>query len=84
MKKEKMLIIANELNRCLAHSDIYAFIEFRRNDNGVISIYFTHCDERYLYNNKTLFIYDWQSDERIESLVNQAKEVIAGEALLDE
>ncbi|UXS30182.1 hypothetical protein MUA33_05260 [Staphylococcus delphini] len=83
MKKEKMLIIANELNRCLAHSDVYAFIQFERNDNGVFSIYFTHCDERYLYNNKTLFIYDWQSDEKIESLVTKIKKVILREELLD-
>ncbi|EJE4550687.1 hypothetical protein CRB13_000634 [Staphylococcus pseudintermedius] len=77
MENEKMLSIANKLNLYLALSEVHAFVQFYQSSDGSFSVHFTHFDERYPYNNKTLFIYDWQSDERIESLVNQAKEVIA-------
>lgn len=84
MKKEKMLIIANELNRCLALSEVHSFVQFYQSSDGSFSVHFTHFDERYTYGNDFLFIYDWQSDEEIERLVTKVKDVIAGEALLDE
>ncbi|MCC4038137.1 hypothetical protein [Staphylococcus pseudintermedius] len=84
MEKEKMLSIANKLNLYLAISEVHGFVQFWQSSAGSFSVHFTHFDERYSYDNKTLFIYDWQSDEKIESLVNKAKNVIAGGALLDE
>ncbi|MBC8712278.1 hypothetical protein FXV88_01675 [Staphylococcus pseudintermedius] len=84
MEKEKMLSIANKLNLYLALSEVHVFVQFWQSSAGSFSVHFTHFDERYSYDNKTLFIYDWQSDEKIESLVNKAKNVIAGGALLDE
>ncbi|EGQ2894893.1 hypothetical protein GT368_10480 [Staphylococcus pseudintermedius] len=84
MEKEKMLSIANKLNLYLALSEVHGFVQFWQSSAGSFSVHFTHFDERYSYDNKTLFIYDWQSDEKIESLVNKAKNVIAGGALLDE
>nr|WP_202430059.1 hypothetical protein [Staphylococcus pseudintermedius] len=79
-----MLSIANKLNLYLALSEVHGFVQFWQSSAGSFSVHFTHFDERYSYDNKTLFIYDWQSDEKIESLVNKAKNVIAGGALLDE
>ncbi|KAB7704358.1 hypothetical protein [Staphylococcus pseudintermedius] len=84
MEKEKMLSIANKLNLYLALSEVHAFVQFWQSSADSFSVHFTHFDERYPYDNKTLIIYDWQSDEEIESLVNKAKNVIAGGALLDE
>ncbi|PCF64480.1 hypothetical protein B5C02_11710 [Staphylococcus pseudintermedius] len=84
MEKEKMLSIANKLNLYLALSEVHAFVQFWQSSAGSFSVHFTHFDERYPYDNKTLFIYDWQSDKKIESLVNKAKNVIGGGALLDE
>ncbi|PCF80950.1 hypothetical protein B4W74_04615 [Staphylococcus intermedius] len=84
MEKEKMLSIANKLNLYLALSEVHAFVQFWQSSAGSFSVHFTHFDERYPYNNKTLFIYDWQSDERIESLVNKAKEVIARGGVLND
>ncbi|EGQ3873787.1 hypothetical protein G9U88_001811 [Staphylococcus pseudintermedius] len=83
MEKQKMLSIANKLNLYVALSDVEAFVEFRRRDDS-FSIFFVHFDKRYTRGNRFFSIYDWQSDEIIESLFNKAKNVIAGRALLDE
>ncbi|EGQ0293638.1 hypothetical protein ACX811_001590 [Staphylococcus pseudintermedius] len=84
MEKEKMLSIANKLNLYLALSEVHAFVQFWQSSADSFSVHFTHFDERYPYDNKTLFIYDWQSDEEIESLVNKAKEVIARGGVLND
>ncbi|EIU0337512.1 TPA: hypothetical protein I1827_001700 [Staphylococcus pseudintermedius] len=84
MEKEKMLSIANKLNLYLALSEVHGFVQFWQSSAGSFSVHFTHFDERYSYDNKTLFIYDWQSDEEIESLVNKAKEVIARGGVLND
>ncbi|EGQ4398318.1 hypothetical protein JL789_11735 [Staphylococcus pseudintermedius] len=84
MEKEKMLSIANKLNLYLALSEVHGFVQFWQSSADSFSVHFTHFDERYPYNNKTLFIYDWQSDEEIESLVNKAKEVIARGGVLND
>ncbi|HDT9017457.1 TPA: hypothetical protein REF74_001561 [Staphylococcus pseudintermedius] len=84
MEKEKMLSIANKLNLYLALSEVHGFVQFWQSSADSFSIHFTHFDERYPYDNKTLFIYDWQSDEEIESLVNKAKEVIARGGVLND
>ncbi|ANQ82720.1 hypothetical protein MPU07_002141 [Staphylococcus pseudintermedius] len=84
MEKEKMLSIANKLNLYLALSEVHGFVQFWQSSADSFSVHFTHFDERYPYDNKTLFIYDWQSDEEIESLVNKAKEVIARGGVLND
>ncbi|PWZ87826.1 hypothetical protein [Staphylococcus pseudintermedius] len=84
MEKEKMLSIANKLNLYLALSEMHGFVQFWQSSADSFSVHFTHFDERYPYDNKTLFIYDWQSDEEIESLVNEAKEVIARGGVLND
>ncbi|HAR5875147.1 TPA: hypothetical protein I1596_000647 [Staphylococcus pseudintermedius] len=84
MEKEKMLSIANKLNLYLAISEVHGFVQFWQSSTGSFSVHFTHFDERYPYDNETLFIYDWQSDEEIESLVNKAKEVIARGGVLND
>ncbi|EGQ1730243.1 hypothetical protein ACSBDS_002219 [Staphylococcus pseudintermedius] len=84
MEKEKMLSIANKLNLYLAISEVHGFVQFWQSSADSFSVHFTHFDERYPYDNKTLFIYDWQSDEEIESLVNKAKEVIARGGVLND
>lgn len=83
MEKEKMLSIANKLNLYLALSDVEAFVEFQRRDDS-FSIFFVHFDKRYTHGNRFFSIYDWQSDEIIESLVNKAKEVIARGGVLND
>ncbi|ELK4473965.1 hypothetical protein Q6889_001378 [Staphylococcus pseudintermedius] len=84
MEKEKMLSIANKLNLYLAISEVHGFVQFWQSSADSFSVHFTHFDERYPYDNKALFIYDWQSDEEIESLVNKAKEVIARGGVLND
>ncbi|EGQ1677259.1 hypothetical protein DWS95_09115 [Staphylococcus pseudintermedius] len=84
MEKEKMLSIVNKLNLYLAISEVHGFVQFWQSSADSFSVHFTHFDERYPYDNKTLFIYDWQSDEEIESLVNKAKEVIARGGVLND
>ncbi|HCA7794312.1 TPA: hypothetical protein K8073_001165 [Staphylococcus pseudintermedius] len=84
MEKEKMLSVANKLNLYLALSEVHGFVQFWQSSADSFSVHFTHFDERYPYDNKTLFIYDWQSDEEIESLVNKAKEVIARGGVLND
>lgn len=84
MEKEKMLSIANKLNLYLALSEVHGFVQFWQSSADSFSVHFTHFDERYPYDNETLFIYDWQSDEEIESLVNKAKEVIARGGVLND
>lgn len=79
-----MLSIANKLNLYLAISEVHGFVQFWQSSADSFSVHFTHFDERYPYDNKTLFIYDWQSDEEIESLVNKAKEVIARGGVLND
>lgn len=79
-----MLSIANKLNLYLALSEVHGFVQFWQSSADSFSVHFTHFDERYPYDNKTLFIYDWQSDEEIESLVNKAKEVIARGGVLND
>ncbi|EJJ6367709.1 hypothetical protein NJH63_002147 [Staphylococcus pseudintermedius] len=84
MEKEKMLSIANKLNLYLALSEVHGLVQFWQSSADSFSVHFTHFDERYPYDNKTLFIYDWQSDEEIESLVTKIKKVILREELLDD
>ena len=51
-------------------------------DDGTYSVQLTHFDDRYPDGNRTLRIYQWQSDEQILSTFEQMKDVIAGERLI--
>ena len=51
-------------------------------DDGTYSVQLTHFDDRYPNGNRTLRIYQWQSDEQILSTFEQMKDVIAGETLI--
>lgn len=84
MKTEKMLKVANELNRCIAYSDTTCFAQFYRYKDDSIAVWFTHIDSRYRHNNKTIFIGDWLDDERTTNLVDKVKRVIAGEELIND
>ncbi|PTH70879.1 hypothetical protein BU586_02015 [Staphylococcus agnetis] len=82
MHREKLLRIQRELDRCRIYSDVECQVAGINYKNGTNGIVFTHVDVRYPYNNKSIYIYDWESRERIEKEVQKIKDVIAGEALI--
>lgn len=82
MNREKFLRIQRELDRCRIYSDVECEVAGINYENGTKGISFTHVDFRYPYNNKSIYIYDWESPERIEKEVQKIKDVIAGEALI--
>ncbi|NHM91462.1 MULTISPECIES: hypothetical protein [Staphylococcus] len=79
---EQMLRIQRELDRCRVYSDIECQLSGINYKNGTSGIVFTHVDIRYPYNNKSIYIYDWESPEHVEREVQKIKDVIAGEALI--
>ncbi|SNV75458.1 Uncharacterised protein [Staphylococcus simiae] len=82
--KHTLLRIANELNELLLHSDIEAWCQFKKRDDGSVTVDFTHFDDSYRHSNKSLMIYPHHSDEEAQEVYEQMKLVIAGEELIDE
>lgn len=84
MTIEQMLRIQRELDRCRAYSDNVCTVEGINYDSGTRGIAFNHVGFRYPNKIKSIYIYDWEEPEIIEEKVNKIKDVIAGEALIDE
>ncbi|PNZ12643.1 hypothetical protein [Staphylococcus simiae] len=82
--KHTLLRIANELNELLLYSDIEAWCQFKKKEDGIVMVDFTHFDERYRHSNKSLMIYPHYSDEEAQELYEEMKRVIAGEELINE
>ncbi|UXU67440.1 hypothetical protein MUA52_04985 [Staphylococcus agnetis] len=82
MNRENFLRIQRELDRCRIYSDVECQVTGINYKNGTNGIIFTHVDIRYPYNNKSVYIYDWETTEHIEKEVKKIKDVIAGEALI--
>ncbi|MCQ9304967.1 hypothetical protein [Mammaliicoccus sciuri] len=82
MDKTRLVNLANDLMIKQIYSGLECSIGTWLFDDGTFSIQLTHLDDRYEYNNETLRIYEWQSDEQILSTFEQMKDVIAGERLI--
>ncbi|WP_426355993.1 hypothetical protein [Mammaliicoccus sciuri] len=83
MDKTRLANLASDLLIKQIYSGLECSIGTWLFDDGTFSIQLTHLDDRYEYNNETLRIYDWQSDEKILSTFEQMKDVIAGERLIE-
>ncbi|MBF9298763.1 hypothetical protein [Mammaliicoccus sciuri] len=83
MDKTRLVNLATDLMIKQIYSGLECSIETLLFDDGTFSIQLTHLDDRYEYNNETLRIYEWQSDEQILSTFEQMKDVIAGERLIE-
>ncbi|MCO4335823.1 hypothetical protein MTQ89_08395 [Staphylococcus hyicus] len=84
MNREKLLRIQRELDRCRIYSDAYCEITGRNDKDGHNSIAFFHFDDRYEFGLDEITIYDFEKEIQIEEKVQKIKDVIAGEALIDE
>ncbi|MCD8896554.1 hypothetical protein [Mammaliicoccus sciuri] len=83
MDKTRLVSTATDLMIKQINSGLECSIGTWLFDDGTFSIQLTHIDDRYEYNNETLRIYDWQSDEKIMNTFEQMKDVIAGERLIE-
>lgn len=83
MDKTKLVNLASDLLIKIAHSDLEIRLEFRNYDGGELGFNLVHFDDRYPHGNRTLRIYQWQSDEQILSAFEQMKDVISGERLIE-
>lgn len=82
--KHKLLKIANDLNKLILHSDEKLKAEFRKYYDGKVSIDFWHYSQKYENNCNYLLFCETHTDEKLQRNFELAKEVIAGECLIDE
>lgn len=82
MDRTRLVNLATDLMIEQIYSGLECSIRTWLFDDGTFSIQLTHIDDRYEYNNETLRIYDWQSDEKILSTFEQMKDIMAGERLI--
>ncbi|WMW72033.1 hypothetical protein [Staphylococcus epidermidis] len=82
--RHKLLKIANELNRMILHSDEEVEVEFGNSYYGTVCIGFWHYSQKYEDKCNYLKFYECYTDEKLQRNFELAKEVIAGECLIDE
>lgn len=82
--KHKLLRIANDLNKLILHSDEEVEANFKKNDDGKVAISIWHYSQKYENNCNSLKFYEIHTDEELQRKFELAKEVIAGECLIDE
>lgn len=82
--KHKLLKIANDLNKLILNSDEEVKAEFQKYYEGEVSITFWHYSKKYESNCNHLSFYEFHTDEELQKYFELAKEVIAGECLIDE
>ncbi|MDU0384091.1 hypothetical protein [Staphylococcus pseudintermedius] len=75
--------IASYLNKVLTYSDINASVNLQKYGSAS-SVNFTHFDDRYKSNAHTAFIHPFESGFQVNKKLRIIKDVISGEALLDE
>ena len=82
MDKTRLVNMATDLLIKQIYSDLECSVSNWLFDDGTYSVQLTHFDDRYPNGNKTLRIYEWESDEQILSTFEKMKDVITGERLI--
>ncbi|WP_049387180.1 hypothetical protein [Staphylococcus epidermidis] len=82
--KHKLLKIANDLNKLILHSDEEVKVEFRNFIDGKVDISIWYYSQKYEYKCSSLSFYETHTDEELQRNFELAKDVIAGECLIDE
>ena len=82
MDRTRLVNLASDLIIKQIYSGLECSVSNWLFDDGTYSVQLTHFDDRYTNGNRTLRIYQWQSDEQILSTFEQMKDVIAGERLI--
>lgn len=82
--KHKLLKIANDLNKLILHSDEEVEANFKKYDNGKVEISIWHYSQKYENDCNSLKLYDFQTDEELQTNFEIAKEVISGECLIND
>lgn len=80
----KLLKTVNDLNKLILHSDEKVKAEFQTFDNGEVVITFWHYSQKYESNCNHMKFYEFYTDKELQSKFELAKDVIAGECLIDE
>ena len=82
MDRTRLVNLATDLIIKQIYSDLECSVSNWLFDDGTYSVQLTHFDDRYPNGNRTLRIFQWQSDEQILSTFEQMKDVITGERLI--
>lgn len=82
--RHKLLKTANDLNKLILHSDEKVKAEFQTFDNGEVGITFWHYSQKYESDCNHLNFYEFFTDKELQRSFELAKDVIAGECLIDE
>ncbi|RIL70043.1 hypothetical protein [Staphylococcus epidermidis] len=84
--RHKLLKIANDLNKLILHSDEIVKAEFQNLHNGEVGITFWHHSQKYESESGCNYMefYKFYTDEELKRRFELAKDVIAGECLIDE
>ncbi|MCG1063016.1 hypothetical protein LZU07_01950 [Staphylococcus epidermidis] len=84
MTKERLLEIANELNRLVTFSDKQMSVNLEKFHNGEMMVIFWHHSPRYEGNCDCIEFYELDASNKIDNKLELAKKVIKGECLIDE
>ncbi|MCG2010445.1 hypothetical protein K4P56_12625 [Staphylococcus epidermidis] len=82
--KHKLLKMANDLNKLILHSDEKIMVDFQTFTDGEVGLCFWHHSQKYEDNCNFIRFYEIHTDEELQRKFELAKEVIAGECLIDE
>ncbi|WP_103433416.1 hypothetical protein [Staphylococcus epidermidis] len=82
--RRKLLKTANDLNKLILNSDEKVKAEFHTFDNGEVGITFRHYSQKYESDCNHLNFYEFFTDKELQRNFELAKDVIAGECLIDE
>ena len=82
MDKLRLVNMASDLILKQAFSDVTTSIGTYNYDDGGMGLFFTHYDDRYLKGNKTMYIFNFYSEEKSISRLDEMREVMAGERLI--
>lgn len=82
--RHKLLQIANELNKHILHSDEEVRVEFQKFSDGEVGIFLFHHSDKYKRGCKHINFFEYHSIEEVQRNFEIAKDVIAGECLVDE
>lgn len=82
--RRKLLKTANDLNKLILNSDEKVKAEFHTFDNGEVGITFWRYSQKYESDCNHLNFYEFFTDKELQRNFELAKDVIAGECLIDE
>ncbi|MBX5320063.1 hypothetical protein HLA86_10995 [Staphylococcus caprae] len=82
--RHKLLKMANDLNKLILHSDEEIMVDFQTSPDGEVILSVWHYSQKYEDNCNFIMLYEIHTDEELQRKFELAKEVIAGECLIDE